>query len=213
MPATLLKSKSTWRGHNGSTDWDALYREGPMSEMPWYYDALDADLDKALRQMGIFPPGDFLDLGSGPGTQSMALTRMGFKVTGADISQSAVEQARTEALHRGIAIDFRQDDILHSRLQGPYDFIFDRGCFHVLPPQSEMPYVEAVCKLLRGHGHLFLKTFSRQEKHHHGPKRYTLEQIQDHFHPRMRVVKSWDSAFQGEAEEWPHALFIVLQRK
>ncbi|MBI1662851.1 MAG: class I SAM-dependent methyltransferase [Nitrosopumilus sp.] len=35
-----------------------------------------------------------MDLGTGPGTQALELSKIGFKVTGTDISQSAIEKAK-----------------------------------------------------------------------------------------------------------------------
>jgi cyclopropane fatty-acyl-phospholipid synthase-like methyltransferase len=64
-------------------------------------------------------------------------------------------------------IQFLVDDVLASRLDGNFDVIFDRGCFHVLEPEDRARYVETVSALLEPQGHLFLKCFQ-------GPTRAAL---------------------------------------
>ena len=66
----------------------------------------------------------------------MQLARRGFAVTAADISEAAIRLAREKAEAQGLTITWQQDDILATRLTGPFDLIFDRGCFHA-PPRSD----------------------------------------------------------------------------
>ncbi len=80
-----------------------------------------------------------------------------------DLSETAIRQAAAKANHKGLQISFRQDDILNSRLEQSFDLILDRGCFHVLPPQSRSTYVQTVANLLKPNGYLLLKCFSDLE--------------------------------------------------
>ena len=55
-------------------------------------------------------------------------------MTASDVSPVAVAYAyaaRT-AGERGVEVTFVQDDVLATHLTGPFDAVFDRGCFHVL---------------------------------------------------------------------------------
>ena len=54
---------------------------------------LDHDLENELKSKN-YGSGNFLDLGTGPGTQALQLSKFNFKVTGTDISQSAIEKAK-----------------------------------------------------------------------------------------------------------------------
>ena len=114
--------------------WDAMYQHQAIETMPWFYRELDDDLRQALDQLGL-RNGSALDLGTGPGTQAMQLARRGFTVTATDISEAAIQLAHEKAEAQGLSITWQQDDILATRLSGPFDLIFDRGCFHVLPPE------------------------------------------------------------------------------
>ena len=58
-----------------------------------------------------FPAGArILDIGCGTGREAFALHAMGFRVTGADISETAIETARGMAAAQGISIDFLVTD-------------------------------------------------------------------------------------------------------
>jgi SAM-dependent methyltransferase len=190
-------------------DWEQLYRDTEVREMPWYSVALDADLVAALAEHAL-TKGDFLDLGTGPGTQARELARLGFRVTGTDLSASAVAKARTLAPE----VDFRQDDVLHSKLpSASFDFVFDRGCFHVLDPSARKHYVQTVARLLRPRGYLFLKTFSTRQEQDFGPHRFAEADILAIFEPTFALERARESVFEGTLPAMPHALFSVLRRR
>ena len=77
-------------------DWEALYREQDAEKMPWFTPELDHDFAEVLKSLKI-RSGHVLDLGTGPGTQAIALTELGFDVVASDISESAVRQAEARS--------------------------------------------------------------------------------------------------------------------
>lgn len=192
--------------------WEKLYQSQDVKTMPWYQEGLDKDVEKAFLELGI-DRGDVLDLGSGPGTQAIAMAKIGFNVTATDIAASAVKQARRLAGLSGLTVDFIQDDILDSKLKKRFDFILDRGLFHVLSPDQRPEYVNTVAGLLKSGGMLFLKCFSHLQKGEGGPYRFTPEQIRDYFSPRFEIVSISDTVFHGTLQEFPRALFCVLKLK
>ncbi len=64
----------------------------------------------AERVKGL-PPGKALDIGMGQGRNSMFLAALGWDVTGFDISEVGVRQARTEAEKRGYRINATVADV------------------------------------------------------------------------------------------------------
>ena len=56
-------------------------------------------------------PGKALDIGMGQGRNSLFLAAMGWEVTGFDIAEVGVKQAREEAVKRGMKIDARVGDV------------------------------------------------------------------------------------------------------
>src|SRR3989339_71381 len=76
--------------------------------------------------------GAVLDLGTGPGTQAIELSKLGFNVTATDVSKSAIKEAKKLTKD----INFFVDDILDTKIKNKIDLILDRGCFHTIEPSS-----------------------------------------------------------------------------
>lgn len=193
-------------------DWEELYVGQSVETMPWFHPELDSDLKSALEKYAI-DSGSFLDLGTGPGTQALALAELGFRVTGTDISATAVRKASAMAAEKKLDLEFMADDILKTKLKKKFDNIFDRGCFHVLEPEKRSEYVRLAAELLEPGGYLFLKTFSVEELMEGGPYRFTPEDIRELFSRRFEVVSIENSVFRGTLSEFPKALFSVLRKK
>jgi len=147
-------------------------------------------------------------VGTGPGTQAVQLAQMGFDVTGTDLSQTAIEQAR----NLSDQAKFIQDDILNSKINDTFDFVFDRGCFHTLDPRSHVTYVKTMSKLLNSGGLLFLKTFSTQQQGDWGPHRFDEDSLRAIFDKSFEVQNSLHTVYQGTLDEQPKALFTVLRK-
>jgi 2-polyprenyl-3-methyl-5-hydroxy-6-metoxy-1,4-benzoquinol methylase len=192
-------------------DWEQLYQNQEVESMPWFNPELDPDLDQGLTKLNLHT-GDVLDLGTGPGTQAIALAVQGFHVTATDLSATAVEKAQNIAQERGLNISWRQDDILQSNLEQEFDFIFDRGCFHVLPPEKRPDYVTVVDSLIKPKGYLFLKCFSHLEARESGPYRFTPEEIPEIFSVSFKVLSVEETVYQGTLSPLPLALFCILQK-
>lgn len=181
--------------------------------MPWYYPELDPDFKEALVELnGV--EGSALDLCTGPGTQAMALAEMGLSVTGTDISISAIEQAAKQAVEQGLDITFLQNDILDNRLHESFDYIFDRGCFHVFPPEQRAAYVDTIAGLAKPGGYLMLKCFSHKEKSKEGPYRIRPEEIRERFGGEFEVLSVGESVFQStKLDPQPIALFCMMKKR
>ncbi len=192
-------------------DWEAMYATNAVEGMPWFHEGLDPDVDRALDQLGI-ARGRFLDLGTGPGTQAIEMAGRGFEVTASDLSPSAVAKASARAARQGAHVHFLADDILATKLHGPFDLVLDRGCFHVFGPDRRAEYVATVARLVAPGGHLFLKTFSSNQPGTEGPHRFTPEMIRAAFEGRFDVKSIHETVYQGTLSPLPIALFSVLSR-
>jgi cyclopropane fatty-acyl-phospholipid synthase-like methyltransferase len=106
-----------------------------------------------------------------------------------------------------------QDDILDTHLAQQFDFIFDRGCFHVLPPEQRQDYIRIVRDLLKPGGYLFLKCFSHLQPGEQGPFRFSPDQIQEIFRSRLMVLSIKETVYQGTLDPLPRALFCVMRRE
>jgi SAM-dependent methyltransferase len=192
-------------------EWNNLYAsEATISLLPWYNKHLDDDLREQLRKSNITKGSRFLDLGTGPATQAIELSKLGFKVTATDISENAIVRAKSMSKD----IEFIVDDILNSELKDDtFDYIFDRGCFHVLAPLSRQRYVGQVSRTLKDTGLLFLKTFSVSEPSTEGPYKFSVEMIRSIFAKEFEIDYSKETVYQGTLDMLPKALFGVLRKK
>lgn len=195
---------------NKKSEWDRLYKNQDIESMPWYRMGLDPDFIEAFKKMGI-TSGHFLDIGTGPATQAIALAKMGFKVTATDISKTAIAMAKEKAEIETLNIKFRQDNIINTYLQEEFDYVFDRGIFHVIQPEDRTRYVNNIHKLLCLNGLLFLKCFSYKEKADDGPYRFTPDQIRELFLDKFKILSIKETYFQGTINA-PKALFCVIKK-
>ena len=190
-------------------DWQKLYASQPVETMPWYHPALDHDLDAALKAKNL-SSGTFLDIGTGPGTQAALLAQRGFTVTGTDVADTAIAKAGALSTE----VRWMQDDILKTKLSEPFDFAFDRGCFHVLDPKDRPTYVATLKRLVKRGGAAFLKCFSADMPDTGlGPHRFSRKDIEDIFGVDFEIESIHDSEYRGQLDPPPKALFIVLKPK
>jgi len=197
----------------GFPSWEELYRNDTIEALPWYWPSLDPDLEAALARYAI-SSGRLLDQGTGPGTQAIAIAERGFTVTATDVSAAAIDYAARKAKARGVDVTFVQDDVVATRLAGPFDTIFDRGCFHVLAPEQRAGYVESMHRLLAPSGWLFLKTFSHHQPGTQGPHRFAPDDLRRIFDTgdRFDVVEILETDYQGQLDPYPKALFAAIRR-
>lgn len=196
-------------------DWETLYKNQKVESMPWYNESLDADLELELDKLKI-KKGSFLDLGTGPGTQAVKLFERGFDVTASDLSPTSIRKA-SDRYNKNMnnKIKFIVDDIVNSHLKSnEFDFIFDRGCFHVISPEKRSIYTEEVKRILKEGGLLFLKCFSEKEPlRDTGPYRFSHDMIKKIFEDRgFKLQSSRETVYQGPLNPLPKALFVVISK-
>jgi SAM-dependent methyltransferase len=192
-------------------DWDEFYRAHEAESMPWYYPGLDPDQARAINQHAV--TGRALDLGTGPGTQALALAERGFDVTATDLSSFAVDAARERAHIAGLSVSFVVDDVTNSQLAGTFQLVLDRGCFHVLAPDKRAGYAATLARLVEPGGFFFLKCFSDEQPGEVGPYKFTPEELEALFQPAFQVLSIERTVYYGTFEPPPRALFCSLRRR
>ena len=106
--------------------------------------------------------GRVLDIGTGAGEHTIALTALGYDVLGIDLSPSAVEYARRNAADKGVpAARFQVADAVRLGAEpqaaaelGVFDTIVDSALFHIFgeDPDNRAGYVRALHALCRPGG-------------------------------------------------------------
>ncbi len=157
--------------------------------------------------------GKFLDLGTGHGTQAIQLAKLGFESTGADISKNAIDKAKQLSSD----VNFVVDDILNSTFSdSAFDYILDRGCFHVFEPELRGNYLNQIKRILKDNGILFLKVMSIEEKglpDDEGPQRFSQQEVLDTFEKDFEIKKIKPTVYYGTLDPLPKALFVVIKQK
>lgn len=197
-------------------DWETLYKNQRVETMPWYNENFDSDLQKELDKRKISADGGkkFLDLGTGPATQAIWLSKRGFTVIGSDLSEAAINRAR-KIYANEINVNFIVDDILNTKFKvNEFDYIFDRGCFHVLLPSDRKRYINKIQQILKKqNGILFLKCFSDKEPRHEGPYKFSQDEIRSLFGESFIIHSVEETVYQGTLDPLPKALFVVMTIK
>src|SRR5258708_39286009 len=93
-------------------EWEDFYSRTAPRDLPWNSGGPDADLVRLVKA-GTIPVGQALDIGSGPGHDSVFLIQHGFNVIGIDISPTAVKLTRENVSNAGLFGFFQTGDIRH----------------------------------------------------------------------------------------------------
>lgn len=142
--------------------WDRFYADRDRA-VPFFAAKPDENLVSYVER-GLIRPGRALDLGCGPGRNAFYLASAGFKVDAVDLSPAAIDWARQRADEAGASIRFHQGDAFRlPELTGPYDLVYDSGCFHHLPPHRRISHLALVHRVLVPGGHFGLTCFVTEE--------------------------------------------------
>ncbi|MFJ2058563.1 class I SAM-dependent methyltransferase [Streptomyces sp. NPDC087908] len=150
----------------GADWWDRFYadRDRPV---PFFVAKPDENL-VTYAARGLLPAGGgrALELGCGPGRNSLRLAALGYRVDAVDLSPAAVrwgEERAREAGATGIRFVCGDAFAPGTALDGPYDLVYDSGCFHHLPPHRRIGYLALLDRVLAPGGHFALTAFAAGE--------------------------------------------------
>lgn len=121
-----VKSKSIKKGYKG------MAMEGFIAK--WYAKITKNSEDHKLVAKRvteyILEGSCILEVAPGPGYLAIELAKLGYKVTGLDISKTFVEIAQAKAKEAGVEVEFRQGDAAHMPFNDEtFDFIVCRAAF------------------------------------------------------------------------------------
>ncbi len=92
-----------------------------------------AALDEVIREFFGTQASTVLDAACGIGTQSIGLAKLGYKVTGYDLSSGAIQIAKQEALSRNLLIDFYVADMRQAEQVNQSQFDLILACDNSIP--------------------------------------------------------------------------------
>jgi len=129
-------------------------------EAPWTIKEPPQELVNYIKNKHI-NSCKILDVGCGEGYYSIYLASLGFKVTGIDISQRAINYSRKNAKNDRIKCKFIRMDIFNiNQLKDKFDIIFEWGLLHFIPHNKRKGYFKELNKLLKSNGRYLSVSFN-----------------------------------------------------
>ena len=156
-------------------NWDERYQ---TNDLPWDSGFRSRELARVLAERAM-APCRAVELGCGSGTNAVFLAEQGFDVTGIDLSPTAIDRAKERASLAGVNVRFLAADLLQfQEAVEPFDFLFDRGCFHCARKVDVSAYRTTLKYLSRpGSWYLLLTGNANEVTETEGPPRLTEQDI------------------------------------
>lgn len=188
------------------------YKSG---DTPWDVGRPDFNLIEVVNQKPI-PPCKVLDIGCGTGDNSIWLAENRFQVFGTDTSDIALEKAKEKASNAEVECDFMLVDFLKNNVDGaPFDFAFDRGCFHSFSSENDRrQFAKNVAAHLEEAG-LWLTIIGNADEHRQGPgpPQRTAGDIVLAVEPYFEILSLTSSHFGSNRPNPPRAWRCLMQKR
>ena len=185
-------------------DWNEDYAQG---EMPWDTGVPDEQLVAAVTS-GVIEPGRALEVGCGTGTNALWLAQRCFDVVAIDVAPLAIAAARKK-LSAGGRCEFAVLDFLTADPpRVPFDFVFDRGCFHVFDEHETRARFAARVAAVLAPGGQWLSLLGSTEgpPRDHGPPRRSARDVANAIEPVLELVAMhafwFDAHIPSPAQAW-----------
>jgi SAM-dependent methyltransferase len=122
-----------------------------------------------------------VDMCCGSGSDAIYLASKGFDVTAIDVAPTAIAQAEQKARKSNAYVHWVLADILAPPDLQPFDFLYDRGCYHVVRDQNLPAYLETVRRFSHPGTKFLLLAARRDEQGSEGPSGVTEEELRFDF--------------------------------
>ena len=182
--------------------WNESYASG---QLPWDTGQPEPLLIELVAS-GLVTPGPMLEIGAGTGTNAIWMAERGFDVLGVDVSPRAVERAKAKMEGRALRCRFAVLDFLAAPApDGPFQFVFDRGCFHVFDEPGERQRFAAHVAAALAPGGLWLSMIGSTEgpPREVGPPRRSAREVVIAIEPMLEIVELRSAEFADhDAKAW-----------
>ncbi len=184
-------------------------------DLPWNINRADFNVINVVTNEPI-PVGKAIDIGCGTGDIAIWLANQGFKTTGLDYSEKAIEMAKTKAKIKGaVNATFYSLDFLKDKIpEGPYSFVVDRGCFHSFDAAGDRKkYAKKAADLLMNGG-LWLSLIGSYDdgRFDQGPPKRTIQDISKAVEPYFEIQYIKAGRFDSN-DAVPSKIWICLFKK
>jgi SAM-dependent methyltransferase len=182
--------------------WNESYASG---QLPWDTGQPEPLLVEFVTSAAV-TPGSALEIGAGTGTNSIWMAERSFDVLGVDVAPLAVERAQAKMEGRDLRCRFATWDFLAAPPPGgPFQLVFDRGCFHVFDESGEREQFAAQVAAILEPGGLWLSLIGSTEgpAREIGPPRRSAREVTLAIEPSLEIVELRSTEFRGSnAKAW-----------
>jgi SAM-dependent methyltransferase len=192
-----------------SHHWNESYKQ---DFIPWDSGVPEPMLIEQVES-GALPVGRALDVGCGTGTNAIWLAQHGYEVLGVDVAPLAIEKACAK-LPPGLSCRFATLDFLAEKPEGgPFQLVFDRGCFHVFDEPADRAKLAARVATVLAPDGIWLSLIGSTEgpPREMGPPRRSLRDMADAIEPQLEILSVRSAEFRDLPE--PAMAWICLSRR
>lgn len=195
--------------------WNSVYSTKAVNEVSWFEDEPQPSLDLILQTLPR--GGAVVDIGSGASRLVDRLLAAGvYELAVLDISQVAVDHARTRLAAAAEHVRWIVCDVTKATNIGEFDLWHDRAVFHFLTTDEDRrAYVSLAARTVRRGGFLIISTFATD-----GPKKcsgldtcqYSFQSLAAEFSLNFAAVRSIEHRHVTPAGKQQAFLYAILQR-
>ncbi|MCF8045639.1 MAG: methyltransferase domain-containing protein [Desulfarculaceae bacterium] len=197
------------------TDPETFEERYKTENTPWELGRVDANLVNILAKRNI-KTGRVLDVGCGIGTCTIWLAENGYKITGIDVSGTAIRKAKEKARKKGISATFHKLNFLKETVkERPFDFLFDRGCFHSFDSGEDRGrFAENAAFHLKDKGLWFcIAGISDDEREGKGPPKRSATEIVTAVEPFFEIQFIASGLMDSDSKPAPKAWICLMQKR
>jgi ubiquinone/menaquinone biosynthesis C-methylase UbiE len=176
-------------------DWDEVYKGTPAWDV-----GHPQHVFEVIVEDGEIKPGRVLDIGCGRGDNAIMLALNGCNVTGIDISEIAISDAKAKSAERHVNVNFIVGDILKiDQLfkESEFDVVIDSFLFHTMTDEERPIFAKQVYKILKPEGKYFMLCFSDKDLAGPGPRRISKAEIESTFTSLFKIVYIVDTSLEA----------------
>jgi len=151
----------------------SIYRNSPPDAIPWNIQSPPKLLVELIESNKI-APCSAVDLGCGTGNYAIWLAKKGFRVTGIDFSEKAIELASNKAAQENVDCHFMTGDLIDRdfKISTEFEFAYDWELLHHIFPENRNDYIQNVANILKKDAPYFSVGFSEKDPDFGGKGKY-----------------------------------------
>jgi ubiquinone/menaquinone biosynthesis C-methylase UbiE len=167
----------------------------------------------ALIESGIVEKGASLDICCCSANNAIYLAKQGLTSYGIDISPTAIGYAQEKAAGEGVSCELTSGNALELPYpDSSFTLVFDRGCFHSMPPKNRETFIRGVHRVLKTDGKYQLICFSSKDRRgFQPPYSFSPEDIRRYFSTLFQIRSIRELYYQADGTK-RYFLSVLMEK-